>query len=113
MTDDQPTFAALRWRAAIPGLYYGTPGRGPVGTTCQSCVFKTYTGGDHAKCGLANYTHGDKTTIRTRTPSCQYYQPPDMAPVIDAACGSPRGRWYAYLDALRAWARAHQHQRTE
>lgn len=77
----QPSMADLR--ALLPsrgkgkqGLYAAAPGTGPAGKTCQSCAHKIYTGGRklHPKCGLTKYTHGDATTIRTRTPACHRYE---------------------------------------
>lgn len=58
------------------GLYAAPPGGGPVGRTCHHCAFLTYTGNVkmHAKCGKTKYTHGDATTIKTRTPACVYFE---------------------------------------
>jgi hypothetical protein len=67
-------------RAALPlqlkrGLYAAAPGTGPEGKTCHDCAFLTYTGSEsrYPKCGKTKYTHGDRTTIRTRTPACKHF----------------------------------------
>jgi hypothetical protein len=58
--------------------YAGEPGTGPAGATCHSCAFLTHTDpqgrGKHPKCGKFNYTHGDATTIKTRTAACHLYE---------------------------------------
>jgi hypothetical protein len=77
----QPTLEELR--ALMPvvggqrrGLYAATPGTGPAGETCASCAHLTSPPGNkrHPKCGLTKYTHGDATTIRTRTPACSKWE---------------------------------------
>lgn len=57
------------------GLYAAPPGTGPVGKTCGDCAFLRYTGNikRHPKCGKTKYTHGDKTTILVRSPSCRHF----------------------------------------
>lgn len=62
------------------GLYAGAPGSGPEGKTCHDCAFLRYTGNikKHPKCGKTKYTHGDATTIQTRTPACHQF--------LEAAC---------------------------
>jgi hypothetical protein len=67
-------------RASMPvsrkGLYAAAPGTGPDGKTCHDCAFLRYTGNvkKHPKCGKVNYTHGDATTILTRTPACKHFE---------------------------------------
>ena len=87
MSDEsrQPTMDELRQRAVAGCLRYaGTIGAGPEGTTCHSCKHLRYTGlavrSKYPKCGLTNYTHGDATTIKTRTPSCERYEADKPSP---------------------------------
>ena len=89
MTDPEktpPTFEELR--ALLPvkgiryrGLYAGVAGTGPEGKTCHDCGWLTYTrhGNNYKgypKCGKTAYTHGDATTIKTRTAACQHFTEP-------------------------------------
>lgn len=71
------------------GLYAAPPGTGPAGKTCGDCAFLRYTGNikKHPKCGATKYTHGDATTIKTRTPACRSF--------IEAGCpcGEHEGWW--------------------
>lgn len=75
---NRPTMEELRQLVGNQqGRYAGTPGRGPAGKTCRTCAWKTYGAAHkskHPKCGKANWTHGDATTIRTSTPACQFYE---------------------------------------
>jgi len=76
----QPTLEELRAKAGRMALfskrYADEPGTGPAGETCGSCVWLRYTG--HAKrypkCGKTKFTHGDATTIKTRSPACRLWQ---------------------------------------
>lgn len=81
MSDErQPTMDELRRVLPVVGekrrgLYAGAPGSGPAGKTCHDCRHLRYMRPPtkHPKCGLTKYTHGDATTIRTRTPACKYF----------------------------------------
>jgi len=86
MSDDhtdprQPTFEEMRARmptssGKYKGLYAAPPGTGPAGRTCGTCdnlLYTHHTKAKHPKCGLTEYTHGDATTILTRTPACEHY----------------------------------------
>jgi len=69
--------AAQHDRAHWSRRYAAEPGTGPAGATCHSCAFLRYTGHakEHPKCGRTKYTHGDATTILTRSPACRLYEP--------------------------------------
>lgn len=59
-----------------PKGYAASPGTGPVGETCRSCLhytrkqYHTYT---HLKCGLmqAAWTHGPGSDIRANSMACK------------------------------------------
>lgn len=77
----RPTMEDLRARMPVKGtkrrgLYAAPPGTGPEGKTCGDCAFLRYTGNikRHPKCGKTKYTHGDATTILTRSPSCMHFK---------------------------------------
>lgn len=85
MSDEprQPTLEELR--RALPvvgqkrrGLYFAAPGTGPEGKTCHDCAHLIYVrpSAKHPKCDRTKYTHGDATTIRTRTPACRGFEEP-------------------------------------
>lgn len=80
----RPTLEELR--ALLPakdgkrrGLYAGPPGSGPEGKTCHHCMYLTFTGNvrRHPKCGKTKYTHGDATTILTRSAACHHFRQHD------------------------------------
>jgi hypothetical protein len=55
-----------------------TPGSGPPGKYCRSCVHYSVVGhrpARHRKCGLAQaaWTHGAATDIRASDPACHYW----------------------------------------
>lgn len=56
--------------------YAAEPGTGPAGKTCHDCAHLCYTGNvkRYPKCGKTAYTHGDATTIKTRTPACSLFE---------------------------------------
>jgi len=64
--------AQLPWR----GKYAAPPGTGPEGKTCHDCAYLIYTDyrKRHPKCGRTKYTHGDATTIKTRTAACRLFE---------------------------------------
>ncbi len=78
----RPTMEELREKIGPQGKqkqrYAGVPGTGPAGKTCRDCAFLTSTDpqgrGKHPKCGRTNFTAGDATTIRVRTPACKYFE---------------------------------------
>jgi hypothetical protein len=58
--------------------HVATPGSGPPGKTCRSCVNYSvvgYRAKKHRKCGLAQaaWTHGPATDIRAGDPACHYW----------------------------------------
>lgn len=62
-----------------PRGYAARPGTGPAGETCKTCRHsyrvqsrsrKTFW-----KCGLVKETHGAKTDIRLKSPSCSRFEP--------------------------------------
>lgn len=75
----QPTWDEMRARvhADWSKRYAAEPGTGPVGMTCHDCTHLRHTGqanpSKYPKCGLTRYTHGDATTIKTRTPACSKF----------------------------------------
>lgn len=81
----QPTWDELR--ALLPvkgiksrGLYAGPAGTGPEGKTCHDCGWLRYSHhskAKHPKCGKTKYTHGDATTIKTRTAACHHFKEPE------------------------------------
>lgn len=76
----RPTMDELRALAPVQmkrGLYAAPPGTGPAGKTCHDCAFLTHTGHNrnrHPKCGKTQYTHGDATTILTRSAACKHFE---------------------------------------
>lgn len=77
----RPTMDELR--ALMPtkggkqrGLYAAPAGTGPAGKACRDCAHLRHTGNvkKHPKCGKVKYTHGDATTIKTRTPACRVFE---------------------------------------
>lgn len=60
-----------------PAGYVAQPGTGPVGETCGSC--KHISGGRNwNKCKLnrGKWTHGRKTDVLSRSPSCAKWEQP-------------------------------------
>jgi len=78
----QPAMDELRAQLPWRGKYAAQPGTGPDGKTCHDCAFLRYTGGGHRypKCGRTKYTHGDATTIKTRSPACRLFAAADVPP---------------------------------
>ena len=72
----QPTIEELRAQLTWRGRYAAEPGTGPAGRTCRSCAFLKFMAGAgrYPKCGKTQYTHGDKTSIKTRTPACRLFE---------------------------------------
>lgn len=64
--------------------YAGEAGKGPEGKTCGDCGWLTFTdratSGKYPKCGLTNYTSGDATTIKRKTPACQHFADEKQVP---------------------------------
>lgn len=88
----RPTMEELRALAPLVGKYAGTPGTGPVGTTCKTCAHLRATGNArkrHPKCGLTPFTSGDATTIRTSTASYDTSWQRDIGYGVPAYCDHP------------------------
>lgn len=91
----QPTIDELKARIGSQGKhvkYAGVPGTGPKGKTCHDCAFLKYTGNSrkrYPKCGKTAYTHGDATTIRTRTPACSLFAVWQPKPGVDMGNEAP------------------------
>lgn len=69
-------------RASPFKAYAATPGTGPAGETCRSCLHYTHAANSEGrgkkwpKCGLmrALWTHGPGTDIRARSPACEKWE---------------------------------------
>ena len=58
--------------------YAGTPGKGPAGETCGSCIYSGRQGGTagrYYKCHheLARNSRSEATDIRLKTPACEHW----------------------------------------
>lgn len=72
-------FSGRKRRGGANG-YASTPGGGPKGETCKTCVHLCRTGSGSRKtflkCGLMRpvWTRGNATDIRAKTPACQLWK---------------------------------------
>lgn len=78
----RPTMDELRAKIGVGQWwhrrYAAEPGTGPAGKTCRDCAFLKNTGNSgmksHYKCGQTDYTSGDATTIKVRSPACGFFR---------------------------------------
>jgi hypothetical protein len=77
-------FAVAKPRASKFKGYAATPGTGPAGETCKSCLHYSHNRGSEGrsrkkfpKCGLmrALWTNGPGTDIKASSPACSKFEP--------------------------------------